>query len=66
MIIGIPKEVKTDEYRVGTTPSNIKEFIKNGHKVFVQSNAGSGSGFSDDEYKEAGAEILQTAKEVYV
>ena len=65
MIIGIPKEVKTDEYRVGTTPSNIKEFIKNGHKVFVQSNAGSGSGFSDDEYKEAGAEILQTAKEVY-
>lgn len=65
MIIGIPKEIKTDEFRVGATPLNIALLVSDGHKVFVQSGAGAGSGFSDDEYADAGAKILNTAKELY-
>ncbi|MCD6172838.1 MAG: alanine dehydrogenase [Sulfurimonas sp.] len=65
MIIGIPKEVKTDEYRVGITPSNVSQLVKDGHTIFIQSNAGEGSGFSDKEYLDAGAEIIPHAKELY-
>jgi len=65
MIIGIPKEVKTDEFRVGATPSNVALLVENGHSVVVQSNAGDGSGFNDNEYENAGAEIVPTAKNVY-
>ena len=65
MIIGIPKEVKTDEFRVGSTPLNVLELVKNGHKVLVQKHAGEGSGFSDDEYSKAGAKVVEGAKEVY-
>ncbi len=57
MIIGIPKEIKVHEYRVGMTPSNVKELTASGHRVLVESSAGVGSGFSDNEYKEANAEI---------
>ncbi|DAB27815.1 MAG: alanine dehydrogenase [Sulfurimonas sp. RIFOXYD12_FULL_33_39] len=65
MIIGIPKEVKTDEYRVGITPLNVGVLIKENHKVIVQSGAGDGSGFSDDSYLNAGAQIVSSAKELY-
>ena len=65
MIVGIPKEVKTDEFRVGATPSNIVLLVEDGHKVVVQSSAGEGSGFSDKEYLDAGAEIVSSAKELY-
>lgn len=65
MIVGIVKEVKTDEFRVGATPSNVELLIKDGHEVLVQSNAGNGSGFSDAEYFDAGAKILSSAKDVY-
>lgn len=65
MKIGIPKEVKTDEFRVGATPANISILTKDGHCVYVQSGAGLGSGFSDEEYKNAGAEIVTSAKELY-
>ena len=65
MIIGIPKEVKTDEYRVGVTPSNVAVLLKDGHDVVVQSAAGEGSGFSDKEYLDAGAKIVADAKSVY-
>ncbi|MEN8304077.1 MAG: alanine dehydrogenase [Campylobacterota bacterium] len=65
MTIGVPKEVKTDEYRVGATPSNVLEFVKDGHEVFIQRSAGEGSGFSDDEYLKSGAIIVGSAKEVY-
>ncbi|MCK5110600.1 MAG: alanine dehydrogenase [Arcobacteraceae bacterium] len=65
MLIGIPKEVKTDEFRVGATPSNVALLIGDGHKVFVQSGAGEGSGFGDKEYKDAGAKIVSSAKKVY-
>lgn len=65
MIIGIPKEIKNNENRVGMTPSGVKELVAHGHKVYVQHTAGEGSGFSDDEYIKAGAEILPTIEETY-
>ncbi len=65
MIIGIPKEIKNWENRVSLTPSGTKTFIDKGHKVFVQSNAGLGSGFTDEEYSNIGAEILPNIEEVY-
>ena len=65
MVIGIPKEVKTDEYRVGVTPSNVTVLLKDGHDVVVQSTAGEGSGFSDEDYLEVGAKIVADAKSVY-
>lgn len=65
MIIGVPKEIKNNENRVGLTPAGVSAFAKAGHKVFVQATAGNGSGFSDDEYKKAGATLLKTIDEVY-
>ena len=65
MRIGIPKEVKTDEYRVGAIPLNVEILVEGGHEVFVQTCAGEGSGFSDEEYIKAGAKILRSAKELY-
>lgn len=65
MIIGIPKEIKNWENRVSLTPSGAKTFVANGHDVLVQSNAGLGSGFSDDEYSAVGAKILPTIEDVY-
>lgn len=65
MIIGVPKEIKNNENRVGLTPAGVSAFVKAGHKVFVQATAGNGSGFPDDEYKKAGATILKTIDEVY-
>lgn len=65
MIIGIPKEIKNWENRVSLTPSGAKTLIDKGHKVFVQADAGVGSGFADDEYLSAGAVILSTGEEIY-
>ena len=65
MIIGIPKEIKNNENRVGATPAGVKELVGHGHTVYVQATAGEGSGFSDAEYVEAGAKILPTIEEVY-
>lgn len=65
MVIGVPKEIKNNENRVALTPAGVKEMIKNGHPVYVQSTAGIGSGFSDKEYTSAGATILSTIEEVY-
>jgi len=65
MILGVPKEVKNNENRVALTPSGAREFIKRGHQVYVQANAGLGSGFPDALYQEAGAEILPDIKSVY-
>ena len=65
MIIGVPKEIKNNENRVALTPAGALELTRNGHKVFIQSTAGEGSGFSDKEYKEAGAKILKTIEDVY-
>ena len=65
MKVGIPKEIKNNENRVGMTPSGVAELIKHGHTVFVQHTAGEGSGFSDEAYGKVGAQILPTIEDVY-
>ena len=65
MKVGIPKEIKQGESRVGMTPAGVAELVKHGHAVYVQHTAGDGSGFPDKEYVEAGAEIMPTMEEVY-
>ena len=60
MLIGIPKEIKESEHRVGMTPSGVQSLIENGHTVYVQNNAGNGSGYSDKDYLSVGANILKT------
>lgn len=65
MKIGIPKEVKTKEYRVGMIPSGIEQLIESGHEVYIQKGAGERSGFDDADYREVGALVLQSAKEIY-
>ncbi len=65
MIIGIPKEIKDNEYRVSLPPGGIRELTRRGHQVVVETNAGAGSGFSDEEYLQAGASVAGTAEEVW-
>lgn len=65
MIIGVPKEIKNNENRVALTPAGAKELIKRGHQVYVQQTAGLGSGFSDEDYKLAGASLLPTIEATY-
>lgn len=65
MIVGIPKEIKNNESRVGMTPAGVFELVKHNHKVYVQSNAGDGSGFFNQDYQQAGAIILDTIGQVY-
>lgn len=65
MKIGIPKEIKNNENRVGMTPSGVAELVKHGHQVLVQHTAGEGSGFADEDYVAAGAEILPAIEDVY-
>ena len=65
MKIGVPKEIKAQEARVALTPGGVLDFIKKGHIVYVQTNAGLSSGFSDSSYKDAGAEILPDIASVY-
>lgn len=65
MIIGVPKEIKSNENRVALTPAGVMEMERRGHQVYIQSGAGVGSGFEDEEYKANGADILATADEVW-
>ena len=65
MIIGIPKEIKNNENRVGMTPAGVQQLVKHGHTVLVQATAGEGSGFSDADFVEAGAAIEATIEDVY-
>ena len=65
MIIGVPKEIKVHEYRVGLAPSSVREFAVHGHKVVVETQAGAGIGRSDEDYRTAGAEIVGDAKAVF-
>jgi alanine dehydrogenase len=65
MKIGLPKEIKDNEYRVGLTPAGVNALVNAGHSVFVQKTAGEGSGFADDQYVRAGGEMLETADEVW-
>jgi alanine dehydrogenase len=65
MKIGVPREIKADERRVGATPAGVRAMGANGHQVLVERGAGTGSGFSDQEYAQAGAEILDAAADVW-
>jgi len=65
MKVGVPKEIKVLEYRVGMIPSGVKELVDEGHEVFVESNAGMGIGMTDQDYIDAGASILSTPEEVF-
>ncbi len=63
MKIGVPKEIKNHEYRVGLTPGSVREYIAHGHDVVVDTNCGAGITATDDEYRAAGAVVLDTAEE---
>ena len=65
MIVGVPKEIKNHEYRVGMTPSSVRELTSRGHQVLVQKNAGGEIGLSDEQYLAVGAELVETAKEIF-
>jgi alanine dehydrogenase len=65
MLVGVPKEIKNNEFRVALTPAGVHELVTRGHGVLIQSSAGEGSGFRDDDYEKAGATITATAEEVW-
>ena len=65
MRVGVPKEIKTLEYRVGMVPAGVRELVHDGHEVFVETSAGAGIGMTDADYEGAGAKVLATAKEVF-
>jgi len=65
MLIGVSKEIKVHEYRVGMTPSSVREAVVHGHAVIVETRAGAGIGASDDDYRNAGAQVTDTAAEVF-
>ncbi|MEO3430119.1 alanine dehydrogenase [Pelagibius sp. CAU 1746] len=65
MLVGVPKEVKNHEYRVGLVPSSVRELVHHGHKVMVETGAGAGIGFTDADYQAAGAEIAADAESVF-
>jgi len=65
MIVGVPREVKRDEYRVALLPVGAEELVRAGHQVLVEAGAGLGSGLSDHEYLQAGAELVSNAEDVF-
>lgn len=65
MIIGVPKEIKNHEYRVGLTPAAVNEFVQHGHSVLVETQAGAGIGFTDEDYTFAGASIIESAPDIF-
>jgi alanine dehydrogenase len=65
VIVGIPREIKNSEYRVALVPAGVRVLVEKGHRVLIERAAGDGSGISDDEYRHAGAEIVETAKSVF-
>ena len=65
MIIGVPKEIKDKEFRVGIVPAGVKSLTTAGHRVIIEKNAGLGSNISDGEFRQAGAEIITEAPNLY-
>jgi len=65
MLIGVPKEIKDSEYRVGLVPSTVRELTRSGHHVIVERSAGLGAGIADDDYRVVGAEIVSDADQVF-
>ena len=64
-IIGVPKEIKTDEYRVAMTPAGVEEHTDDGHEVLIQAGAGQGSGIGDEQYAAHGAKIITAAADIW-
>lgn len=65
MLVGVPKEIKNHEYRVGLTPAGVRELVSHGHQVIAESGCGIGIGIDDEQYEDAGAEIIATASEIF-
>ena len=65
MVIGVPKEIKPDEYRVAMTPAGVEILVQHGHTVLVERGAGDGTGISDEEYAQAGAKLMDSAEAVW-
>ncbi|MFC6440058.1 alanine dehydrogenase [Bowmanella sp. JS7-9] len=65
MLIGVPKEIKNHEYRIGLTPAAVKEYVTHGHQVMVQTNGGAAIGFTDEQYIAAGAQIVDSAEKIF-
>jgi alanine dehydrogenase len=65
MLIGVPKEIKDQEYRVGLTPASVRELVTHHHQVIIQKNAGAEIGFHDDQYHDAGAEVVDNADTIF-
>ena len=65
MKVGVPSEIKAQESRVGLTPQSVKELVKDNHTVLIQNNAGLGAGFSNSDYENSGAKIVNSAEDVF-
>ena len=65
MLVGVPKEIKNHEYRVGLTPSSVRDLIKNGHEVIVQKDAGKAIDFTNEQYMKVGASIVTSASDIF-
>ena len=65
MLIGVPKEIKAEEHRIGMTPGSVRQARHHGHEVLVESNAGRAIGLDDEDYRAVGAEVVDTAEEVF-
>jgi alanine dehydrogenase len=65
MIIGVPKEIKLQEHRIGLTPESVKILTEKGHEVLVQNNGGFEAGFTNEDYKKVGAKILDEAADIF-
>ena len=65
MLIGVPKEIKSDEYRIGLTPESVETLTQSGHEVMIEQNAGLGIGKDNKDYEDAGAEIVPTREEIF-
>ena len=65
MIIGVPKEIKLQEHRIGLTPESVQILSKKGHEVLIQNNGGYEAGFTNEDYKNAGAKIIDSAEEIF-
>ena len=65
MKIGVPKEIKPQENRIGLTPDSVKTLVSEGHEVLVENNGGFEAGFDNDQYKDAGARIIEKASDIF-
>ena len=65
MLVGVPKEIKNKEFRVGMTPTSVREVVEAGHKVMVETGCGVGIGMDDTSYRKAGAKVIKTAAEIF-